>query len=132
MILALAQFCMFILAYCYHSSAGLFNLCWLISSFVLPTDQILFMSIVFMVPLLTWEFVFIYVGRVPMIKETWFFENYGKYFKLDMWNPLVEQLFMFMTLLTFYMMISSYLRRQDTPNVENGLIRFFRRRIYAK
>lgn len=36
---------------------------------------------------------------------------------------------MLITLLLFYMMISSYVKRVDNQNVENGLIRFFRERI---
>jgi len=49
-----------------------------------------------------------------------------------MWNSVVEQFVMLITLLLFYMMISSYIKRIDNTNVENGLIRFFRTKIHAK
>lgn len=39
---------------------------------------------------------------------------------------------MLITLLLFYMMIASYLKRVDNRNVENALIRFFRVRINAR
>lgn len=123
---------MFLLAYGYHSSAGFFNLCWLIFSFIMPTTTTLFMSIVVMIPMLSWEFIFIYCGRVPKIRETTFFQNLGKYFRFTMVNETIEQFFMLVTLLLFYMMISSYLKRIDNQSVENGLIRFFRQRISSK
>lgn len=59
-----AQICMFILSYMYHSSSGFVNLCWLIASFILTVNHALFLSIVVMIPLLTWEFVMIYMSRV--------------------------------------------------------------------
>lgn len=37
-VLFLAQLFMFLMAYAYHSSFGLFNLCWVILSFILPTN----------------------------------------------------------------------------------------------
>ena len=85
-----AQLNMFVLTYAYHSSAGFVNLCWLIMSFVLSANNALFLSIVFMVPVLTWEFILIYCSRVPKIRETWFFQQYGKYFRIDRWNETLE------------------------------------------
>jgi hypothetical protein len=82
-----------------------------------------------MIPLVTWEFIFVYLGRVAKIKETNFFKNYGKYFEFHMENPSFEQFFMLVTLLLFYMMISVYIKRIDAKNVENRLIGFFRVRI---
>jgi len=132
MILLAAQVSMFILAYCYHSSYGLFNLIWVLLSFVLTTNNTFFFSIVVMIPILTWQFIFIYASRVPKIKQTSFFTNYGKYFRFHMKFQIIEQFFMISILLVFYMMISTYMRRLDNPNMENGLIRFFRTRIRAK
>lgn len=90
LVLFTAQVFMFILAYAYHSSAGFICVCWLVSSFLLSTNNTLFISVVFMVPVLSWEFIFIYFARVPLIKNTQFFADYGKYFRLTMWNPLFE------------------------------------------
>jgi len=39
---------------------------------------------------------------------------------------------MLTTLLLFYMMISSYVKRLDNAKVENGLVRFFKQKIQAK
>lgn len=64
---------MFILAYMYHSSSGFVNLSWLIASFALSVNNTLFLSIVFMIPILTWEFIMIYMSRVHMIRSTDFF-----------------------------------------------------------
>lgn len=113
----------------YHSSASLVHLSWLIASFILSMNNALFLSIVFMIPLVTWEFIFIYLGRVTKIKETDFFHHYGKYFKFHMEQPSFEQFFMLVTLLLFYMMISIYIKRIDAKNVENRIIGFFRVRI---
>ena len=71
----------------------------------------------------------VYMGRVPKIKETDFFRQYGKYFKFHMEHPSLEQFFMLITLLLFYMMISAYIKRIDAKNVENRIIGFFRVRI---
>jgi len=81
---------MFILAYAYHSSYGLINLVWLILSFLLSTQNTLFLSVVVMIPFLTWEFLFIYCSRVHRIKNTTFFESYGKFFMFNMWNDAAE------------------------------------------
>lgn len=120
---------MFVLAYSYHGSAGFVCLCWVVASFLLSTNNTMFLSIVVMIPVLSWEFILIYCSRVPTIGRTAFFRSYGKYFRLEMANPTLEQFFMLSTLLLFYMMISAYLKRIDNTQVENGLIRFFRVRI---
>ena len=132
MVLLLAQIMMFVLAYTYHCSAGFFNLLWVVLSFIMTTTNTLFVSVVIMVPLLSWEFIFIYCSRVPKIKDTEFFLMYGKYFRWTMWNSTLEQFLMLTTLLLFYMMFSSYLKRIDEPARENGLIRFFRGRIMGQ
>lgn len=132
MVLLVAQLSMFILAYMYHCTAGLFHLFWVILSFILKTNDTLFLSVIIMVPFLTWEFILIYMSRIPKISNTTFFTDYGKYFDLEMKIPILEQMFMVLILLVFSMMISSYMRRLDNPNVENGLIRFFKKRIHGK
>ena len=128
-IFMLAQVSMFIGSYMYHSSAGFITLTWLIASFYCSVNTTLFMSIVFMIPVLTWEFVLIYLSRVPKIKNTTFFVEYGKYFRFKMNQSTFEQFFMLITLLLFYMMISIYVKRRDMKNVENRVIGFFRVRI---
>jgi hypothetical protein len=75
---------MFILSYMYHSSAGFVHLSWVIATFYCRVNTTLFMSIVFMIPLVTWEFIMVYMSRVPKIKETTFFVVYGKFFRFDM------------------------------------------------
>ena len=126
MIMLFAQLFMITLAYMYHSSAGLVCLCWAIASFILDLNTILFISIVVMIPILSLEFIFIYSSRVPKIKNTTFFMEFGKYFRLNMSYPMVEQFFMLLTLLLFYMMIAIYVKRIDNKKQENGLIRFFK------
>lgn len=59
-------------------------LCWVIASFILDVNNTLFISVVFMIPVLSLEFIFIYCGSVPKIKNTTFFQSYGKYFRLQM------------------------------------------------
>lgn len=131
-VLFCAQIAMFLLAYGYHGTAGFFHLCWLVLSFILSTKNTLFLSVVVMIPMLTWEFTFIYMSKVHKIRDTEFFKLFGKYYRFDMINPTLEQFFMLVTLLLFYMMISSYLKAIDNKPAENGFIRFFRIRIHAK
>lgn len=90
LIMFAAQLFMVILAYMYHSSAGLVCLCWAIASFILSFNTILFISLVFMIPILSLEFIFIYSSRVPKIKNTTFFLEFGKYFRLNMSYPMME------------------------------------------
>jgi hypothetical protein len=72
-VLFAAQCNMFLGAYMYHSSAGFVALCWLIFSFIASTTTTLFVSIVIMIPIGSWEFIFIYCSRVPKISRTQFF-----------------------------------------------------------
>lgn len=123
---------MFLLAYMYHSSAGFVCLCWVIASFMLDTNNTLFISIVFMIPVLSLEFIFIYSSNVPKIKDTAFFQSFGKFFRFNMAKPLLEQFLMLITLMTFYFMIAAYIKRVDNVKTENRLIRFFKDKIKNK
>jgi len=42
---------------------------------------IFFLSMVGMIPILTWEFVLIYGARIPIVKDNSFFSYFGDYFK---------------------------------------------------
>ena len=98
---------MFYLTYQYHTPLSLIHLIWLLLSFILSTYSITLISVYSMIPLLTWEFIFIYGSRIPVIRDTQIMVNYGRYMQFDMKSRMTEQTFMYITLVTFYMMIST-------------------------
>jgi hypothetical protein len=75
---------MFILVYMYHSGASFFNLLWIILSFILSMEHTFALSIVVMIPILSWEFFLIYGMRIRVVNETYFFKEYGSYFRWQM------------------------------------------------
>lgn len=101
-----ARSLMFALVYIYHCQASLVHLAWILLSFVLSTKNMLLLSSYAMVPLLSWEFIFIYGVRIPVVQDTHFFKRFGAYFNFTMKAPGYEQSLMFLTLATFCMMIS--------------------------
>jgi len=66
-VLWLARVLMFILTYLYHVHASIIHLSWIILSFLIPKDKLFFVSIVGMVPILSWEFLLVYGSRLPII-----------------------------------------------------------------
>ena len=119
---------MFYLTYQYHSPLSLIHLIWVLLSFILSTYSITLISVYSMIPLLTWEFIFIYGSRIPVIKDTLIMVNYGRYMQFDMRNRMTEQTLMYFTLVTFYMMVStlSALKKKDKGN---QLLEFFKLRL---
>jgi hypothetical protein len=103
-----ARLNMFILSYMYHTEVSFINVMWVILSFLIPDEIVLLLSSVVMVPILSWEFVLIYGSRIPVVCDTYFFKTFGKYFIWKFDQTVLEQAFMYITLLIFYMMISCY------------------------
>mmetsp|Transcript_21580 Transcript_21580/g.33241 ORF Transcript_21580/g.33241 Transcript_21580/m.33241 type:complete len:403 (-) Transcript_21580:1545-2753(-) len=127
-ILWLSRVFMFILSYMYHSEVSFVHVMWIILTFILPVNATFFFSILVMLPLLSWEFIFVYGIRIPVVNETYFFETYGSYFSWHMRVSITEQTFMFLTLALFYMMISCLMIVVDQDK-ENSLLKFFKKRI---
>jgi len=83
------------------------------------------LSIVVMIPILSWEFFLIYGMRIRVVNHTYFFKEYGTYFRWQMKWPIFEQFYIYLTLLNFYMMISCYINKLEKSS-ENNLLSFFR------
>jgi len=81
---------MFYLTYQYHTPLSLIHLIWLLLSFILSTYSITLISVYSMIPLLTWEFIFIYGSRIPVIRDTQIMVNYGRYMQFDMESKMTE------------------------------------------
>jgi hypothetical protein len=128
-VLSAARLNMFILAYMYHSQVSFINVMWVLLTFMIPDEFVLLLSSVTMVPILTWEFVLIYGSRIPVVSDTYFFKTFGKYFLWKFCYPVLEQSFMYINLLTFYMMISCYHMLSQRGDKENSLIHFFKKRV---
>lgn len=127
-VLWVSRFNMFIIVYMYHSNISFMNLIWIIASFLLPMHWSFFISIWFMIPLLSLEFLFTYASRIPIVKDVEPFLTYGQKFKWEMKNPVLEQSLMFGTLVMFYMQLSCYFVSRDVAE-ESYLMEFFRKRI---
>jgi hypothetical protein len=76
----LCRLTMFVLGYKYHAEISLVHILWIILSFLIDFKSIILLSIVVMIPLLSWEFVLIYGMGIKKVAETEFFKNYGFYF----------------------------------------------------
>lgn len=131
-VLTIAQINMFLMAYFYHSSAGFLCLFWLMFSLIFKPVTTRFVSVLVMIPILSWLFVFIYAMRIPGVRDLPLFRTTGKYFEVKLANDSLEQFLMIVTLLLFYSMISSYIKNIDSTNVENFMMAFFRKRVRNK
>lgn len=69
-IMFVSRVCMFVLVYMYHTNNSFMNLSWIIFSFITPPEWTFFLSCWFMIPLLTWQFLFTYGVRIPVLKDT--------------------------------------------------------------
>lgn len=127
-ILWIGRFEMFFLVYMYHSPLSLIHISWLILTFLVSQTTIFLVSVYAMIPILSWEFVFVYGVRIPIIKDYMFMQKFGTYMKWPMEYKTEEQTFMFITLCTFFMMISG-MRFLHLKVKEDHLMIFFRTRI---
>jgi hypothetical protein len=70
-------------AYMYNSPMGLFHLTWVLFSCItaaMSTKVTLFMTIIVLLPVYTWEFIVMYLSNVPAIQHLEFFEANKIYF----------------------------------------------------
>lgn len=54
----------------YHNGKGLFHLSFVLLTFILSMKLTIFLSIVVMIPVYTFEFIMIYANRIPILKVT--------------------------------------------------------------
>jgi len=120
---------MFIIIYLYHCPLNLIHLIWLLLTFMLSMDNVFLISTYSMIPLLGYEFMFVYSMRIPIVKDTWFMQTFGGYFDWDMKSRMYEQTFMYITLLTFIMMPSCLTTIHNRKTSENALLNFFTIRL---
>lgn len=97
---------MFLFVYMYHSYVSIIHLTWILTTFLVSIETTLLISIYAMIPILSWEFIFVYGIRIPIVQELDFFKTYGNYFQWAMEKKSLEQSLMFLTLACFYMMLS--------------------------
>jgi len=71
-ILQMARLEIFIIIYVYHCPLNLIHLFWLLMTFLLSDDNVFLLSMYSMLPVLIWEFLFIYAIRIPVVKDTTF------------------------------------------------------------
>jgi hypothetical protein len=69
-----------IISYLYHSQASLVNIVWIVFSVVFEDKIVFIVSFVLMQPILILEFVMIYGGKIPVVKDQRFFLEYGSWF----------------------------------------------------
>jgi len=127
-VLWLSRVFMFFISYMYHSEVSMVNVFWIVMTFILPMSATFFLSILVMLPLLSWEFIFIYGIRIPVVQDLYFMKRYGSYFDWKMRLGVTEQTLLFLTLSLFFMMISCSMLTFNQSK-ENALIKFFKKRI---
>jgi len=73
-VLILSRVEMFFIIYKYHCPLNLVHLFWILLTFLLSDDNVFLVSMYSMIPLLFWEFLFIYAVRIPIVKDTVFMQ----------------------------------------------------------
>ena len=68
-------------AYMYHNILSLLHLMWILMTFIFPIKFALFLSLVIMTPMYTYEFVMIYGSRIPKLQDTDFFTSERSLFR---------------------------------------------------
>jgi hypothetical protein len=129
LVIQIARLEMFIIVYLYHCPLNLIHLTWLLLTFLLSMENVFLISTYSMIPLLGYEFVFIYAMRIPIVNETWVMTTFGAYLQWEMQSRMYEQTFMFITLLTFIMMPSCLTTIHSRTSKTNGLLEFFKVRL---
>lgn len=126
-ILQSARLLMLFMSYFYHSQASLINVVWIVLSVVFDERIVFIISTVIMQPILILEFVLIYGGKIPVVKDQKFFLEYGSWFKWDMYSQVFEQTLMFLILICFSMMFAciSITQSQEDSEIRSNLLRFF-------
>lgn len=71
-VLSFARLEIFFIIYKYHCPLNLVHLFWLLLTFLIEDDNVFLISMYAMLPLLFWEFLFIYGIRIPVVKDTEF------------------------------------------------------------
>ena len=89
-IMQLARVEMFAIIYTYHCPLNLIHLFWLLATFLLSDDNVFLLSMYSMLPMLFWEFLFIYGIRIPVVKDTVFMQRYGEYLQWPMKSRMSE------------------------------------------
>jgi hypothetical protein len=95
-------------AYLYHNGNGLFHLSFVLLSFILSMKLTIFMSIVVMIPVYTFEFIMVYANRIPVLKASNLVMNFGKAYSMDLKYPIAEQGLYFIVLVLLVMNISCF------------------------
>lgn len=68
---------MFMFSYTYHSYASLISIVWVAFTFVFPNELVYLFSAVVMLPIIFIQFLLVYGIRVPKVRKTAFFKEYG-------------------------------------------------------
>ena len=65
--LTLLQILVSVQAYMYHTGMSLFQLIWVMCSFIVPVDIGLYLGIIFLLPVYLGQFVVIFGLRIPIV-----------------------------------------------------------------
>jgi len=98
------------LAYMYNSYVGFYHLCWVLLSFILPTQFFFGASILIFYPIVIAEFVVLYLSNIPNFADTAFFDKtFMNQYKMQMKTPTLELAFMFSGVLFTSLMIPAFI-----------------------
>lgn len=71
--LTLLQILVSVQAYMYHTGMSLFQLCWVMCSFIFPINIGLYLGVIFLLPVYLGQFVIVFGLGIPVVKDVEFF-----------------------------------------------------------
>ena len=94
-------------AYMYYNALGFLHIGWVLLSFILPYNLTFFVSSVFMIPVYSYEFWMVYLGRIKfVVTHKWYTALGGANFDFQLEHPLLEQVLYFSIVCLFWLMVS--------------------------
>lgn len=64
----------------YHTQMSLFQLFWVMCSFIFPINIGLYLGVIYLLPVYMGQFVIVFALRIPVVKDLEFFERKAKFF----------------------------------------------------
>jgi hypothetical protein len=106
--LVVVQFLMTFQAYMYHTNISLFQLMWVISSFIFPFDVSLYTGFALLLPTYSLQFTIIYGLQIPIVKDLELFKRAEEFFPQSeyMKYPILEKILYFVILANLFLFLS--------------------------
>jgi hypothetical protein len=107
------------------------HLVWVLSSFVFPMQFSMFLCLVFLVPVYSWEFSIVYGMEIPYLKDRPYYTKYRNLYPDHLQRPVLELALYFLIMTLCFMSVSSFKLLFDYKQ-EDVLKVLFTRKILSK